>query len=118
MSAFNRWRKHLGGANAWLLLVEPQRTCLARLDRGRWAAVRNSRGSFQGPEQWMSLLDRERHLAGGEATAEEVYVHAPGGWKPPAAGAAEWTFKDLAPAPAEGMTAAESERFAMALCAL
>lgn len=118
MSAFNRWRKQLGGARAWLLLVEPQRTCLARLERARWTAVRNSRGSFHGPEQWASLLDREQHLAGGERTAEGVYVHAPNGWKAPSAELGGWTFTNLAPASAEGLTPAESERFAMALCAL
>jgi hypothetical protein len=118
MSAFNRWRKQLAGARAWLLLVEPQRTCIVRLEGGRWAAVRSSRGSFPGPEQWAGLLDRERHLAGGAQTPEDVYVHAPGGWNPASAGTDGWTFKDLAPATAYGMTPADSGRFALVLCAL
>ena len=117
MSAFNRWRRQLGGAGAWFLLVEPQRSCLARLENGEWTAVRNSRGSFPGPEQWASLLDREQHLAGGERTAEQVYVRAPD-WSSPSAEAGGRVFKNLAPASAEGLTPAESERFAMALCAL
>jgi hypothetical protein len=118
MSAFNRWRAQLAGARAWLLVVEPQRACLARVEDGRWAAVRNSRGSFEGPEQWAGLLDRELHLAGGERAAEEVYVHAPNGWTSPSAEAQGWTFRNLAPAPAEGLTPVEAERFAMALCVL
>jgi hypothetical protein len=118
MSAFNRWRRQLAGARAWLVLIEPERACLARLERGQWAAVRNSRGSFQGPEQWASLLDRELHLAGGDPTIEDVYVHAPNGWKAPSEKAEGWTFKNLALEPAEGLTPADAERFGMALSVL
>jgi len=118
MSAFNRWRRQLAGARAWLLLVEPQRACLARLERGQWAAVRNSRGTFEGPEQWVGLLARELHLAGGDPTVEDVYVHAPDGWKSPSIKAEGWTFKNLAFAPAQGLTPSDAERFGMALSAL
>ena len=112
MSAFNRWRRQLTDARAWLLLVEPQRACLARLERGQIAAVRNSRGSFRDPEQWAGLLDLERHVAGGGHAPEDVYVHAPEGWSDSPAGAESWTFKKVAPA------TTHSGRFAMALCAL
>jgi len=118
MSAFNRWRNQLAGARTWLLLIEPQRACLARLERGQWVAVRNSRGSFEGPEQWVSLLDRELHLAGGDRALEDVYVHAPNGWKSPSTKTEGWTFKNLAFAPAQGLTPSEAERFGMALSAL
>jgi len=117
MSAFNRWRSQVKGARAWLLLVEPERSCLARLDRGQLTAVRNSRGSFPGPEQWTGLLDRELHVMGGERATEDVYVHAPQGWEgsPETEG---WTFRNLALAPPHGLAPAESGPFAMALCAL
>jgi hypothetical protein len=118
MSAFNRWRRQLKGARAWLLLVEPHRTCLARLEQGRWAAVRNSRAGPDGPEEWAAVLDRERHLAGGEQTTEDVYVHAPNGWKPPSAAAPAWNFRSLSPESTQGLTPAESGHFALALCAL
>jgi hypothetical protein len=118
MSAFNRCRAQVKGARAWFLLVEPERTCLARIEQGQWAAVRNTRGSFPGPEQWAGILDRERHLAGGEGTTEDVYVHAPLGWKTPSSETNGWTFKNLASAPVGGLTPTESAQFAMALCAL
>jgi len=117
MSAFNRFRRQLAGARAWLLLVEPQRSCLARLEKGRWVSVRNSRGGLAGPEQWAGLLDRERHLAGGEPAAEDVHVHA-AGWKDASARVDGWTFKALPSATAEGLTAAESVPYTLALCAL
>jgi len=118
MSAFNRWRKHVKGERAWFLLVEPQRACLAHLEGGLWSAVRNARGNFDEPSQWAGLLDRERHLVGGEGASDGAYVHAPRGPEGPSIAAQGWTFTTLALAPAEGLAAAESEPFAMALCAL
>ncbi len=118
MSAFNRWRKDIKGERAWFLLVEPQRACLARLEGGRWSAVRNARGNFDEPRQWAGLLDRERHRVGGDEASEGVYVHAPRNGRALSVEGEGWTFKSLALAPAEGLTPAESEPFAMALCAL
>lgn len=118
MSAFNRWREHVKGERAWFLLVEPQRACLARLEGGRLSAVRNTRGDFDEPSHWAELLDRERHRVGGESASEGVYVHAPRSSKAPPAEAQGWTFSSLALAPTEGLAPAESQPFAMALCAL
>jgi hypothetical protein len=118
MSAFNRWRKQVESARAWFLLVEPQRACLARLEDGRWSSVRNTRGNFDEPSRWAGLLDRERHRVGGKGPSEDVYVHAPRSREPPSTEALGWTFRSLALAPAEGLAPAESEPFAMALCAL
>jgi len=118
MSAFNRARAQLAGARAWLLLLEPGRTCLARLEQGRWAAVRNARGELEGPEQWAGLLDRERHVAGGEPAGEDVYVHGARDWRNPSADVDGWKFRNLAPAAVEGLAPAESAPYALALCAL
>ncbi len=118
MSAFNRWRKDIKGERAWFLLVEPQRACLARLEGGRWSAVRNTRGNFDEPVQWAGLLDRERHRVGGDEVSEGVYVHAPRNGNALAAEGGGWSFRSLALAPAEGLAPAESQAYAMALCAL
>ena len=118
MSAFNRWRKDVKGERAWFLLVEPQRACLARIEGGRWSAVRNTRGNFDEPGQWAGLLDRERHRVGGDDASEGVYVHAPRSGKALSVEGEAWTFRSLALAPTEGLAPAESESFAMALCAL
>jgi hypothetical protein len=118
MSAFNRWRKDVKGQSAWFLLVEPQRACLARLEGGRWSAVRNTRGNFDEPGQWAELLDRERHRVGGDEASEGVYVHAPRNGKALSVEGEGWNFRSLALDPAEGLAPAESESFAMALCAL
>jgi len=117
MAAFNRWRKDVKDERAWFLLVEPQRACLARLEGGRWSAVRNTRGNFDEPAQWAGLLDREQHRVGGDGASDGVYVHAPRNGKALSEGEG-WIFRSLALAPAEGLAPAESEPFAMALCAL
>lgn len=118
MPAFNRWRKEIKGERAWFLLVEPQRACLARLEGGRWSVVRNARGTFDEPRQWAGLLDRERHRVGGDEASEGVYVHAPRNGNALPVEGEEWSFRSLALAPAEGLAPAESQPFAMALCAL
>lgn len=118
MSAFNRARRQLAGARAWLLLVERDRTCLARLEGGRFAAVRNARGGLDGPEQWAGLLDRERHLAGGEPEAENVYIHAVSGLDASPVRVGAWSFRSLPPAPAEGLSPSDSAPYALALSAL
>ena len=117
MSAFNRWRTLVAGGRGWLLLVEPQRLCLARIENGRWAAVRNARGSFEEPAAWADLIDRERHRLGGDATADTAYVHAPRNGSVPSSEVQGWTFRDLAIAPPEGLNPAEARPLAMALCA-
>jgi hypothetical protein len=118
MSAFNRLRGQIQGAGAWFLLVEPQRACLIRMERGRWATVRSVRGSFDGPQEWAGLLDRERHLAGGEVS-DAVYVHAPLSWNAPSAEAQGWAFRNLELACVEGLPPpAGSGPLAMVLSAL
>ncbi|HMH17697.1 MAG TPA: hypothetical protein VK572_06060 [Burkholderiales bacterium] len=121
MSAFNQWRSLLSGkgARAWILLVESQRACLAHFEDNRWTAVRNTRGSFEGPEQWAELLDRERQRDGGAGagTPEGVYVHAPQSSKASFAETRGWTFSKLTLAPVEGLAPADADPFAMALCA-
>jgi len=118
MSAYNRWRKDIKGERAWFLLVEPQRACLARLEGGRWSAVRNTRGNFDEPGQWAGLLDLERHRVGGDEASEGVYVHAPRNGNAAPVEGEGWSFRSLELTRAEGLAPAESQPFAMALCAL
>lgn len=117
MSAFNRWRDAIPAGRAWLLLVEPQRSCLAFLDDGRWAAVHNAKGAFDDPTQWAALLDRERHLVAGAQAPCGVFVHVRHGWKTPSLEAGRWSFKSLTLLPTRGLTPEESAPFDMALCA-
>ncbi len=108
MAAFNRSEARKGRHSGWLLLVEPQRACLACIEGGRWTAVHNAKGDYEAPERWAELLERERYVAG--AAARDVTVHAP---MPAPAQSGEWRFRALSAAPEGGSDA----RLAMALCA-
>jgi hypothetical protein len=118
MSAFNRWHGQLPGKGAWFLLVEPQRSCLAFIEEGRWTAVRNTRGEFDDPAQWAALLDHERHLVASAVPASGVLVHTRNGLKAPAIESGGWNFTSLTLLPTEGLSPDESAPFGLALCAL
>jgi hypothetical protein len=113
MAAFNRSAARKSKHSGWLLLLEPQRACLACIDGGRWTAVRNVKGAFELPEQWAELLDRERYLAG--AAGADVIVHAPRISAPAESGS--WRFHPLSGPVPEGYSPLEDRGLAMALCA-
>jgi hypothetical protein len=117
MSAFNTCRARVGGEPAWLLLIEPQRACFARLDSGRWSSVRNIRGEFEGPDQWAGLLERERRLVAA-GPAGNVFVHAPRATGVEEVQAGGWNFKKLLFRAPEGCAPIEDARLAAAISAL
>ncbi|HXC37885.1 MAG TPA: hypothetical protein VN667_02985 [Burkholderiales bacterium] len=117
MAAFNHWRRMAGREPVWLLLAEPQRACLAHMSAGRWNAVHNARGDFDGPEQWAELLDRERHrVPGGAGT--DVLVHAPHRAEIDESQVGPWQFQSLILRAPSGYSPLEDQPLAMALCAL
>jgi hypothetical protein len=117
MSAFNRWRGTIADAGAWLLLVEPQRTCLALYAARAWAAAQTVRGEFPGPDSWAELLDRQQLRADVATATRTVLVHAPGGHKPVAGEAHGWSFRGATLPPLDGFLPLEDGRLAMALTA-
>ena len=92
MSAFNCWHARFPKAGAWFLLLEAERACLALIAGRRWITVQNAKGSYDHPDEWASLLDRERWRVNLDQVPETVLVHAPrpanvplpreGAWKP------------------------------------
>lgn len=118
MAAFNRGRRLMKGASAWLLLLEPGRGCLARLERGSWAGVQNVKGAFDGPRQWAALLDRERYLANGTQTPVEVLVCMNRGADRQERVAGPWRFRRLPAVALPGLATPCDEALSMALCAL
>jgi len=117
MAAFNRWRDALARDEGWLLLVEPQRACLALIAKGRWAAVQTLRGAYPALEDWAALLDRERLRAEIEADARVAHVVAPDSARAITHEFHGWKLLGL-PLPAlEGYVPREDAGFAMALTA-
>ena len=118
MSAFNHWRTTVGAESAWFLLVEPQRFCLALLQEGRWAAVRNNKAEADAPAQWAELLDREQHLVECAQPPARAYVHAPHAADTRGAAPQGWTLERLTVPSAPGVKPEEAAPLSMALCAI
>lgn len=117
MSAFNRWRSSMAKEDSWLLLVEPQRACLALVAARKWAAVQTLRGEHPAPEDWAALLDRQQLRTDIEPGLHTVQVHAPAGWKSVSSEAHGWKFIGLTLPPLAGFLPLEDGRLAMALTA-
>jgi hypothetical protein len=113
MSAVNRWRGDVPAKGAWLVLVEPERACLALHAKGRWQAVHCVRGAFEEPEDWVALLERERMRIEAESPGT-VLVRAEAASRswPKFPG---WTLRALAIPALQGFRPLEDERYAMAL---
>ena len=116
MAAFNRWRRLTGGRSVWLLLLEPERACLAGLENSRWIALRNVMGDYASPERWHVLLDRERWLLAAPAARSDVLVHAPN-VRFEAIEREGWRFRPLGEPPEVNAAPRDQPLFAMALCA-
>lgn len=115
MAAVNRWRGEIPAQGAWLLLVEPERACLALHAKGRWQAVQSVKGAFDAPEDWVALVERERVRIEADSP-ETVLVRteaASRAW-PQFSG---WNLRALSLPALKGYLPMEDERFSMALAA-
>ena len=117
MSAFNLWRHTMAKEDAWLLLVEPRRACLALVADGVLATAQTSHGEFTTPEDWAQLLDRQQLRTEAAVVSHTVLVHAPESKKPVSAETRGWKFLGLALPPVDGFLPLEDMRLAVALTA-
>lgn len=117
MSAFNQWRSAMAKEDGWLLLVEPQRVCLALVAAQQWASVQTLRGEYPGAEDWAALLDRQQLRAGTEPAPHSAHVHAPAASKADSTEAHGWKLLGLTLPPLAGFAPLDDTRFAMALTA-
>lgn len=117
MSAFNTWRRSMA-SQSWLLLVEPQRACLALVDARKWIAVHSARGEFPAPDDWAAFLDRQRLRTDAASTGNTVLVHAPTNRKLASQEAPGWKFVGLTQPSLEGFRPLDDGPYAMALTAL
>jgi len=87
MSRFNHHRKSIPASGAWLVIVEPDRACVALHAGGGWRSVQSGKGP------WLDLLERERfrvHADDGELPNVVLITGAPA---PSPQGA--WQFREL-----------------------
>jgi hypothetical protein len=78
VAAFNRMRQQIGNGSCWIVVEEPGRLTLARIERGVWLAVRSRRSD----ERWRTvlpeILERESAFLGLEKPCTRVIVCAQG----------------------------------------
>lgn len=117
MAAVNCWRGSMARTGAWFLIAEPERACLILHDKGRWQAVLNTKGSYSAPEEWATLLDRERHriVEGDPVTTVLVHAAHSNAARWPQVG--DWKFERLSLPPLDGYSPLKDGRYTMALAA-
>jgi hypothetical protein len=118
MSAFNCWRARFPKTGAWLLLPEPDRACVALIAGRRWITVQNAKGSYDHPDEWVSLLDRERWRVNLEQVPETVLVHAPCPPHMPSTREGAWTLLSTSAFWPAGFSPREDWRYASVLTAM
>lgn len=115
MAAYNNCRSRLQDSSAWLVLYEPGCLCLALLQQGRWASVRNMRIGADWREQLPQLLERESCLAASDSVPEAVFVWAPTLEDAAFPDSGRWQMNSLQPNVKSGLMPEYEGRFAMAL---
>jgi hypothetical protein len=84
MYIFNRSRAAVPKPGAWLVVAEPERSCVALHAKGAFRAVQNAKGD------WRTLLDRERFRVPMEGALPDLVLLA--GAEPPPSDP-HWKFK-------------------------
>jgi len=117
MAAVNCWGSSMTQTAPWFLVAEPDRACVVLHDGGRWQAVLSTKGSYGAPEEWATLLDRERHriVAGDPATTVVVHAAHNAATRWPQVG--DWKFERLSLPPVDGYLPLADGRYTMALAA-
>ncbi len=113
--AFNHWRARLDARGAWLVLIEPGRVCLAMLAGKTWGAVQSVRSSDETPENWLELLEREKHRTPVQPVPTAVFARASVAANAGSGAGRGWRVAMLEAPDVDGITVAERESYAMAL---
>ena len=117
MAAVNCWGNSMPQTGAWLLIAEPDRACLVLRAANRWHAILSTKGSFAAPEEWATLLDRERHRIVEGDSATTVLVHAAHNMATRWPQIGDWKFERLTLPPVDGYLPLADGRYTMALAA-
>lgn len=115
MAAYNNCRSRLRHQSAWFVLSEPGCLCLALLQHGHWASVRNMRVGADWREQLPHLLERESRMGMSDSVPETVFVWAPTLEQTALPEDGRWQIQHLQPVMRSGLAQAYEGRFAMAL---
>ena len=116
MAAFNVWRKEIHRDDTWLLLIEPERACIAHIRQGKWSMIRNTKVEITDARSLLEFLERERSVTEAANESGRVLVSFAGNPKMALPQSNGWSFTNLVLPVRPGISPAGDERYAMALC--
>lgn len=76
MSVLNSASAFIPDTGAWLIMVEPDRACVALLKDRTWQAVQNVKGQFSDADGWISLVERERWRVSLDVVPDTLLIHS------------------------------------------
>lgn len=116
MAAFNTWRSKIAAGEAWFLLLEPGRACLALIRDGKWVAIRNTKADIADVQSLLDLLERERNVTETTSGSGNVLVYCAENPRIDLPRTNGWSFTNLVLPARAGFAPLSDERYAMALC--
>lgn len=77
MSVFNSGNTAIPSTGAWLVVVEPDRACVALITGMTWRTVQNIKGQFGDTDAWIDLVERERWRVNLDTVPDTILIHSP-----------------------------------------
>lgn len=118
MSIFNSGGAVIPSAGAWLVMAEPERTCIALLCGKVWHTVQNVRGHYDNDQAWIALVERERWRLNPESAPDTLLIHSTQARDHAARSVGPWKITSLRPRWPQGMQAARDHHYSAALSAI
>lgn len=75
MSVFNQGGSAIPSKGAWLIMAEPDRSCVALFKGKTWHAVQNVKGQFPDVDSWIALVERERWRVDLDNVPDTLLIH-------------------------------------------
>lgn len=117
MSMFNSADAAIPSSGAWLVMAEPERTCIALLCGKVWHTVQNVRGRYADDEAWIALVERERWRLSLESAPDTLVIHSTQAREQLARSRGPWKMTSLRTRWPQGMQAARDHGYSAALSA-
>ena len=117
MSVFNSAGAAIPAPGAWLVMAEPERTCIALVRGKAWRAVQNVRGRFSDDQAWLDLVQRESWRLGLESMPDTLVIHGAEANQQMLRNCGPWKMANLPTRWPQGMQAAPDHDYRAALSA-
>lgn len=117
MSIFNSAGAAIPPSGAWLVMAEPERTCIALLCGKVWHTVQNVRGRYTDDEAWIALVERERWRLSLDSAPDTLVIHSSQARDQLARSRGPWKMMSLRTRWPQGLLATRDHGYSAALSA-